>query len=305
MGPAEPALHLSAEARQFLANYQVVGAELDLRDLEAVAAARRGSLAGWVALNEGLAGPWISRDAAVAGVPVVFFATDEQALGADRVIVHLHGGAFVLGSPTASAALAVGVAQRTGLPVVSVDYRLAPENRCPAATDDIVSVCRSLAAERRVIAIYGESAGANLSLTAAIALRDAGAELPDRLGLLSPWVDLSCSGDTYRTLASADPVLGPLDPPLFAAAYAGRTAASPEASPLFADLVGLPPSLIQVGSREILLSDSCRLEAALRGAGVDVELTVWDGLWHGWQLRHHVPEANQALDRLASFVMTC
>ncbi len=304
MGPAEPASHLSAEARQFLANYQVVGAELDLRDLEAVAAARRGSLAGWVALNEGLAGPWISRAAAVAGVPVVTFAVDEQALDADRVIVHLHGGAFVLGSPTASAALAVGVAQRTGLPVVSVDYRLAPEHRCPAATEDIVNVCLELAASHRLAAIYGESAGANLSLTAAIALRDGGAELPDRLGLLSPWVDLSCSGDTYRTLASDDPVLGPLDPPLFAAAYAGRGTASPEVSPLFADLAALPPALIQVGSREILLSDSCRLEAALRGAGVDVELTVWDGLWHGWQLRHHVPEARQALDDLAAF-LTC
>ena len=302
MDAIEPPSHLSAEAREFLANYRVVGAELDLQDLEAVAAARRGSLAGWVALNEGLVGPWISRDTTVAGVPVVSFAADEQALDADRVIVHLHGGAFVLGSPTASAALAVGVAQRTGLPVVSVDYRLAPEHRCPAATEDVVNVCRGLAAERRVTAIYGESAGANLSLTATIALRDGGAELPDRLGLLSPWVDLSCSGDTYRTLASDDPVLGPLDPPLFAAAYAGRGTASPEASPLFADLAGLPPSLIQVGSREILLSDSCRLEAALRRAGVAVELTVWDGLWHGWQLQHHVPEARQALDDLAAFL---
>ena len=304
MGPIEPPSHLSAEAREFLANCQVVGAELDLRNQEAVEAARKGSLAGWVALNEGLEGPWISRSATLADVPVVSFAVDEQALRADRVIVHLHGGAFVLGSPTASAALAVGVAQRTGLPVVSVDYRLAPEHRCPAGLEDVVSVCRDLAQSRRVVAIFGESAGANLSLAAAIALRDSGAALPARLGLLSPWVDLTCSGDTYRTLASADPVLGVLDPASFAAAYAGRDVANSEASPLFADLAGLPPALIQVGSREILLSDSCRLEAALRRAGVAVALTMWDGLWHGWQLRHHVPEAGQALDHLADFLLS-
>ncbi len=303
MGLVEPASHLSAEAHQFLADFPALP-PLDPSNLDAVEIARRMSLAAWTAFNEGLEGSWISRPATVAGVPVVTFAVDEQALSAEQVIVHLHGGAFVLGSPTASAALAVGVAQRTGLPVVSVDYRLAPEHRCPAAIEDIVNVCRGLAAERSVIAIYGESAGANLSLTATIALRDGGAELPDRLGLLSPWVDLSCSGDTYRTLASDDPILGPLDPPAFAAAYAGPDPASPVASPLFADLVGLPPALIQVGTREILLSDACRLEGALRRAGVDVVLNVWDGLWHGWQLRHHVPEASQALDDLAAFLMS-
>ena len=302
MGLVEPAPHLSAEAREFLRDYRVVGAGLDLADAEAVGAARRGSLAGWVAHNEGLPGPWISRASSVAGVPVVAFATDEHVLDADGVIVHLHGGAFVLGSPTASAALAVGVAQRTGLPVVSVDYRLAPEHPCPAATTDIVSVCRGLSESRSVAAIFGESAGANLSLAAAVALRDGGETLPVRLGLLSPWVDMTCSGDTYRSLVSADPVLGPLDPPAFAAAYTGADPSDPRASPLFADLTTLPPSLIQTGSREILLSDSCRLEGALRRAGVEVALHVWDGLWHGWQLQYRVPEACRALDDLAAFL---
>lgn len=304
MGPVDPAPHLSSEAREFLVNYRVAGAELDLADPEAVAAARRGSLAGWVAHNEGLAGPWISRTSEIAGVPVVSFATGEPALSGDQVIVHLHGGAFVLGSPTASAALAVGVTQRTGVPVVSVDYRLAPEHRCPAGLDDIVRVCRELSASGSLVAVFGESAGANLSLAAAVALRDGGGTLPARLGLLSPWVDMTCSGDTYRSLAPADPVLGPLDPPAFAKAYAGPNTADPEASPLFADLGGLPPALIQSGSREILLSDSCRLEIALRRAGVDVVLDVWDGLWHGWQLQYRVPEANQALDDLAAFLVS-
>jgi len=271
--------------------------------LDAVETARRMSLAGWVALNEGLDGPWISRPTTIAGVPAVAFAVDAQALDAEQVMVHLHGGAFVLGSPTASAALSVGVTQRTGMPVVSVDYRLAPEHRCPAGLTDIVSVCLELQTSQRPTAVYGESAGANLSLATAVALRDRGETLPGRLGLLSPWVDLTCSGDTYRTLSSADPILGTLDPPAFAAVYAGRHTANPEASPLFADLAGLVPALIQTGSRELLLSDSCRLEAALRLAGVPVELSVWDGLWHGWQLRHHLPEAGQALDDLAAFLI--
>ena len=303
MGRIEPAPHLSAEAHQFLADFPALP-PLDPSNLEAVETARRMSLAAWTAFNEGLEGPWISRPSTVAEVPVVTFAVDDQALSAEQVIVHLHGGAFVLGSATASAALAVGVAQRTGVPVVSVDYRLAPEHRCPAGLEDIVNVCLELARSRRLVAIFGESAGANLSLAAAVALRDRGAALPGSLGLLSPWVDLTCSGDTYRTLVSADPVLGTLDPPAFAAVYAGRDTATPEASPLFADLTELPSALIQVGSREILLSDACRLEEALRRAGVDVVLNVWDGLWHGWQLRHHVPEANQALDDLAAFLVS-
>ena len=302
MNGVATAPHLSAAARQFLESYRVVGGKLDLDDPEAVAAARQGSLAGWVAHNEGLAGPWISQPSEVAGVPVVSFATSEQALDADQVIVHLHGGAFVLGSPTASAALAVGVAQRTALPVVSVDYRLAPEHPCPAGLDDVVSVCRELATSRSVVAVFGESAGANLSLAAAVALRDGGEALPARLGLLSPWADLTCSGDTYRSLASDDLVLGTLDPAAFAAAYAGTDPADPRASPLFADLAGLPPTLIQAGSREMLLSDACRLEDALRRAGVDVALNVWDGLWHGWQLQYRVPEASGALDDLAAFL---
>ena len=303
MGRIEPAPHLSAEAHQFLADFPALP-PLDPSNLEAVETARRTSLAAWTAFNEGLEGPWISRHSTVAEVPVVTFAVDDEALSAEQVIVHLHGGAFVLGSATASAALAVGVAQRTGLPVVSVDYRLAPEHRCPAGLDDIVNVCLELARSRRLAAIFGESAGANLSLAAAVALRDRGAALPGSLGLLSPWVDLTCSGDTYRTLVSADPVLGTLDPPAFATVYAGRDTASAEASPLFAGLAGLPPALIQVGSREILLSDACRLEGALRRSGVDVVFNVWDGLWHGWQLRHHVSEANQALDDLAAFLVS-
>ena len=295
-------VHLSPQARESLLNTPQGGPPADLTDLEVVSGIRDATRSQWLASNEQLAGRWVTRPETVAGVPVVRFAADEQTLSRTTVIVHLHGGAFVFGSPIASAGLIVPVAQRTNLPVVSIDYRLAPEHPFPAAADDAVSVCAALTASGKVAAAYGESAGACLALAAAVSLRDAGAAVPGRLGLLSPWVDLTCSGDTYRTLAHADPVLGALDPTAFAAVYAGRETDDPSASPLFADLAGLPPTLIQVGSREILLSDSCRLDAALRKAGVATAFQVWDGLWHGWQLRQHIPEAVRALEEAADFL---
>lgn len=263
---------------------------------------RQAALSRWLHFNDTLPGLWVSRSETVAGVPAVRFAADEPAFDREPVIVHLHGGAFVLGAPMASAGLIVPVAQRTGLTVLSVDYRLAPEHPFPAAVDDAAAVCERLSESRRLAAVYGESAGACLALAAAVRLRDGGAALPRCLGLLSPWVDLTCSGDSYRTLAHADPVLGALDPHAFAAAYAAGRTSDPQASPLFADLTDLPPTMIQVGGREILLSDACRLHAAMRQAGADARLDVSDGMWHGWQLRHDMPEAVRALDELAEFI---
>lgn len=301
MAVPEPPSHLSAEAREFLLNLPAPAPPLDLTDFEAVAQVRQAAHAMQLTRNSRLTGRWASRSETIAGVTVVRFASDERHFDREPVIVHLHGGAFVLGSPMASATLIVPLVQSTNLPVVSVDYRLAPEHRCPAGLDDIVSVCERLARSQPLAAIYGESAGAGLTVAAAVILRDTGAALPGRLGLLSPWVDLTCSGDSYRTLAHADPILGSLDPTAYAAAYAGPDVADLRASPLRADLAGLPPTLIQAGTREILLSDSCRLDAALRQAGVTTRLELGDGLWHGWQLQHHIPEALQALDRLAGF----
>jgi len=164
-------------------------------------------------------------------------------------------------------------------------------------------VVEELAGSCNIQAMYGESAGGGLAIAAAVALRDRGSGLPARLGVMSPWSDLTCSGDSYRTLVHADPTFGdPAIPPALAHAYAREHVADPLASPLFADLRGLPPTMIQVGGREILLSDSCRLDEALRRAGVDSLLEVWDGLWHVWQLDARLPEAIDAIDRLAAFL---
>ena len=302
MTAIEPPAHLSPQARQFLLAPEEPPPNLDVNDAELMAAVRELLEAQWAELEARMAGPWASRAETIAGVPVIRYGTDPGALDARPVIVHLHGGAYIVGSPAASATMAVPVARRTGLPVVSVGYRLAPEHSCPAAVDDAAAVCRALAAEGGVAAMYGESAGGGLILATAIALRDAGATMPARLGLVAPWADLTCSGDTYRTLAAVDPILGALEPTSWAAAYAGADTADPKASPLFADLSGLPPCLIQVSTRDILLSDSSRLDIALRQAGTPSALQVWDGLWHVWHSVPDVPESQAALDDLAEFL---
>ena len=299
----EPPAHLSPQAQEFLLTPGEEPPDLDVNDPELMAPLRELLEAQWIELEARLTGPWASRAETVAGVPAIRYAADREALDAQPVIVHLHGGAYLLGSPAASATVAVPVAQRTGLPVVSVSYRLAPEHPCPAAVQDTVAVCRALAAAGPVAALFGESAGGGLALAAAVALRDAGAAMPARLGLMAPWADLTCSGDTYRTLTAADPILGALEPPSWAAAYAGADTADPQASPLFADLSGLPPCLIQTSTRDILLSDSCRLDIALRQAGVSSTLQVWDGLWHVWHSVPDVPEAQAALEELAGFLV--
>lgn len=302
--PVNPPHHLSAEARAYLLEERQPFPAYDISDTAAFLALREEIHAGWLALNEQLEQPWTHRDDTIADVPVVWFASSEASFESEQVIVHLHGGSYCFGSPMTNASMTVPVAQRTGLPVVSVDYRLAPEHRCPAAVDDATAVLRALSIARDVVAMYGESAGAGLALATATQLRDAGDSVPGRLGLLSPWVDLTISGDSYRTLLAVDPELpDPDEPYQWAAAYAGDDVSSPLASPLFADLAGLPPVLIQVGTREVLLSDSCRLDQALRDAGAPVTLDVWDGLWHVWHLFHHIPEAMQAFDELAAFLV--
>ena len=303
MTAVEPPAHLSPQARQFLLSPEEPPPDLDVNDPELMAAVREMLEAQWAELESRLTGPWASRSETIAGVPVIRYGADPESLDRAPVIVHLHGGAYIVGSPTASATMAVPVAQRTGLPVVSVGYRLAPEHPCPAAVDDAAAVCRALAAEGSVAAMYGESAGGGLTLATAVALRDAGAAVPARLGLVAPWADLTCSGDTYRTLAAVDPILGALEPASWAAAYAGADTSDPRASPLSADLSGLPPCLIQVSTRDILLSDACRLDAALRRAGTASTLQVWDGLWHVWHSVPDVPEAQAAMDDLADFLV--
>ncbi len=276
---------------------------VDYSDPEIVAALRAEVHPLWAEAVGGLDRSWTSRREEHGGVPCVRFAANEGELDQDRVIVHIHGGAFILGSPEANAAISVPVALNAGFPVVSVDYRLAPEHRCPAAVVDCVAVVESLTGVGEVVGMFGESAGGGLSLATAVALRDSASRLPGRIGLISPWLDLTCSGDTHATLLAVDPDFPhPDDLSTAGAAYAADPR-DPQASPLFADLHGLPPILIQVGGREVLLSDSLRVDRVIRGAGGSSTLDVWDGLWHVWHQMVDLPEAQQAQAELAAFLV--
>lgn len=221
-----------------------------------------------------------------------------------RVLLYIHGGGFILGSAHTDVSLPLRIGPLAELPVLSVDYRLAPEHPFPAAVDDALSAYRWLLKSGyrpQHIGVFGDSAGGALTLSLALAARDAGLPLPAALVVLSPVTDLTGSGDTRTTLDGDDPILSRDGSTRWNAYLGGRDPRDPLASPVFADLRGLPPLLIQVGTRELLLSDSVRLARAARTANVDVTLDVWDGLWHVWQGNAEVPEAVAASREIAAF----
>ncbi len=223
------------------------------------------------------------------------------------ILLYLHGGGYVLGSARLSAPLTAAICRAAGFAAFSLDYRLAPEHPCPAAIDDAVAAYQALLehgwpAERIVIA--GDSAGGGLALAMLLAARACGLPRPAAAALVSPWTDLAGRGDSRLTLAACDPVFPkPVALDACAAAYAGEQALDdPVVSPLYADLSGLPPLLIQAGSREILLSDSTRLARRARDAGVRAELQIWDGLFHCFQLLPALPEAAAATRDIGRFL---
>ena len=244
----------------------------------------RGELAGMTC--EWLIGPGCSRDAA---------------------LLYLHGGGYAMGTCNSYRALTSRAGIASGIQAVLPEYRLAPEHVFPAAVDDAVAAYRALlerGIEPERIVVIGDSAGGGLSMAMLLALREAAVELPAAAVLLSPWLDLTMTGDSLQTRAEADPWLAPELVAPMARLYAGeREMTEPGLSPLFADLAGLPPMLIQVGDQEILLSDSTRMAERAKQAGVEVELEVWDELWHVWHLFAPIlPEANQAFERIGAFV---
>lgn len=221
-----------------------------------------------------------------------------------KAALYLHGGGYVLGSPATHFGMAGRMALAMNCEVFVIDYRLAPEHPAPAALEDAVSAWSALCRTHTALALAGDSAGGGLSVALAVAARDAGLPLPKALALISPWVDLSLSGDSMRPGAVKDPLLSRAWLAWAAAKYAGSCALDdPRLSPLFASLAGLPPTLIHTGSDEVLLSDTHRLEAALGVAGVPVDVSIYDGLWHDFQLQGGVmPEADESLHTLGRFL---
>jgi acetyl esterase/lipase len=224
-----------------------------------------------------------------------------------RVVLYVHGGGFVAGSCNSHRALVarLGVACRAR--VVLPEYRLAPEYRFPAGLDDLVATYEALltsGTQPDQIIVAGDSSGAGLAVSMLVRARDQGLAMPRTLVLLSPWLDLSLAGESMRTRAHLDPwfdadVLSGLRD-----LYLGDVARThPLASPLGADLRGLPPMLIQVGDHELLLSDSQRMHERATQAGVDSTLEVYPELWHVWHaFAPTLPEANAALAQIGEFV---
>lgn len=226
--------------------------------------------------------------------------------GADRVLLHLHGGAFLLGSPRTHRGLAGLLSRVTRGPVLLPRYRLAPEHLHPAALDDALAAYRWLLEEAAVpperLAVSGDSAGGGLALSLLLRAKHEGLPLPACYVGLSPWTDLAGTGTSMAELADTDPWLSAELVVPAARAYAGPTALDdPLVSPLYGDLHGLPPMLVHVGTDEILLDDAVRLVSRARAAGVDASVGIFDGLWHVFQA-FPVPESGRSLRELGAFV---
>jgi epsilon-lactone hydrolase len=244
-------------------------------------------------------------DVDAGGVPAHWLAAPGADVG--RVLLFLHGGGFELGSVRSDGELASRLGRASGMRVLFPEYRLAPEHHFPAAIDDVVAAWRWLRGDQgvsaRSIAVAGDSAGGGLAVALLVAARDAEEALPAAAALMSPTVDLTSSGASMTERVDQDPISTPAMLRQFAADYlAGADPKTPLASPLFAALSGLPPLLIQVGTADLLLSDSERLAAAAADAGVDVTLQVGEGLPHVYQLLLGTPEAAAATERIGTFL---
>jgi len=238
------------------------------------------------------------------GVPALWVRT--PAASPDRTIFFLHGGGYVIGTAEGYRELASHLGRAAEARVLVVDYRLAPENAFPAAVDDAVAAYQWLigtGVAPSSVVIAGDSAGGGLTMATLLALRDAGSPLPAAAIAISPWVDLECTGESMTTKADVDPVVQREGVLGMAEMYlGGLDPKSPLASPLHGDLSGLPPLLIQVGTRETLLDDSVRLVARAEEAGVDVTFETVEEAPHVWHVfSSFLPEARDSIEQIAAF----
>lgn len=255
----------------------------------------------------------------VFGVPegVEVSETELAGMKTDRIVpagktpqgrfLYFHGGGYVLGSPRSHRHMTALLALKTGRELVVPDYRLAPEHVFPAAVEDGLAAYRALLDEGHApgeIVLGGDSAGGGLTLAVLLKARDEGLPMPAAACLISPWVDLKCNSGAYESRADADPMIDQSGIADMAALYlGGAPAGEPLASPLFADLTGLPPLFIQVGDAEVLLDDSRLLAERAKAAGVDAMLDVWPEMIHVWHAYYPMlPEGARALDDIAAYL---
>jgi acetyl esterase/lipase len=240
-----------------------------------------------------------------AGIPATWFHPPNSRR--DRVMLYLHGGGFKLGSVRSHRGLIIRLATAANCAALALDYRLAPEHKFPAPVEDTVNAYHWLLnqgfAEEQII-FAGDSAGGGLVFSTMLALRDKGSALPAAGAVMSAWTDLTASGASYETRAAADPIHQRGMILATAKTYLGGTdSKNPLASPLFGDLHGLPPLLMQVGSRETVLDDTLDFGAKAQAAGVRAKISVFETMIHVFQqFAPDLPEANQAIAEIAEFL---
>ncbi len=225
----------------------------------------------------------------------------------DKVLFHLHGGAYVFGSVNSQRNLIAHLAKAGGVRAFAPDFRLAPEHPFPAPLEDVLAAYRwllSTGIDPENIIMSGDSSGGGLALGALVSLRDAGDPLPVGVVLLSPWTDLAGTGDSMKTKADVDVVCKPDVMIVNAKNYAGGyDLKHPLISPMYADLTGLPPMLIHVGEDEVMLDDSTRLAERAKETGVDVTLEVWKGMMHIFPMYVGViPESKKSISEIGAFI---
>lgn len=263
--------------------------------------APKGIKSEWLKLNA------INTFVAYAAVPDANTASQEH-------ILYLHGGGYVSGGVRTHGAFIKHLAAVTKANVWMPDYRLAPEHPYPAALNDAVAAYEGLLAHlvrtqptkgRPLISVMGDSAGGGLALACVLALRNKGkGNMPKALVLFSPWVDLTCSNESYTSKAASDPMLNPDGLRACAALYCGNQPLNHSGcSPLFADLSNLPPLLIQVGSEEVLYDDAYLLAEQAKRANTPTTLQIYEGMWHVFQLHAaQLQESRDALQQIVAFL---
>jgi epsilon-lactone hydrolase len=245
-----------------------------------------------------------ARPVDLGGVPALELTTPGVA---DGTLLYLHGGGYVVGSARTGAHLAVAVGRRAGVRALSLDYRLAPEHPFPAAVEDGVAAYRALldgGVRPDEVVLAGDSAGGGLTVATLVAARDAGLPMPAAAVVFSPFTDLALEGASLRTQADRDPLFTRERLAVYVDHYVSeQRRTDPLASPIRADLTGLPPLLVQVGQNEVILDDAVRLAGRAGADGVAVTLEVWPDVPHVFQLfAGALDDADDALDRAGAFL---
>jgi acetyl esterase/lipase len=251
--------------------------------------------------------PLTRRTETIGEVDVEWFVPPKASSEpGDPLIVYLHGGGYVFGSPSTHASMIGRLATEAGVAALGIDYALAPEHDVGEARDDVVDVWQSLLAagwQPERMAMAGDSAGGGLSLSTCVALRERDLPQPARLVLLSPWVDLQCDTPSYETYSDVDLGTAEMFREMARVASGDRAFDDPVLSPLHADLSGVPPTLIQVGGLEMIIDDCRRLGERLEAADVEVDWKAWPEMIHGFHMFDRVlPEADEAIAEAAAFL---